>query len=95
MRALNTLPLGITLTALMLSAWPIMPARAQQEATGHDLSRQVFVQRRALCAAEWEKMKRAGSEGSLLWREFAESCMQRTDLNGQTYPQNENASPIR
>lgn len=84
--------------ALAGAAWltlPAMQTHAQTSTPASELSRQEFVERRALCAAEWEKMKRAGNEGSLTWRIFAESCMQRTDLHGQTHPQKENASPIR
>jgi hypothetical protein len=47
-------------------------------------------------------MKRSGTEGSLIWREFSKACMSRVtpakgkvDKAGSAPRTNENASPVR
>ncbi len=79
----------ITLIALLLQA---VPAAAASDAAD-EMTKADMRHRLAACGAEWQKMKRSGAEGTLIWREFSKSCLARTKR--PTTPRNENASPIR
>lgn len=64
------------LSLMLLAA---APAAAQTPAASgaEHLSRVENRRRLAACATEWQKMKRAGTDGSLIWREFSAACLAR------------------
>jgi|LauGreDrversion4_2_1035121.scaffolds.fasta_scaffold46429_2 hypothetical protein len=66
----------LTISALCLVSADL-PARAAEDSASSTVKREETRRARTECAMEWQKMKRAGKTGSLLWREFYPACMKR------------------
>ncbi|MDB5543596.1 MAG: hypothetical protein JWO64_745 [Hyphomicrobiales bacterium] len=87
----------VTAALLMLS-----PACAETPVATDVMTKAQVRERLAACGTEWQQMKRSGTEGSLIWREFSKACMSRVtpakgkaDKAGSAPSTNENASPVR
>ncbi|MDB5640953.1 MAG: hypothetical protein JWN07_270 [Hyphomicrobiales bacterium] len=94
MQTVQTLAIAALLT--------ISPALAETPVATEQMTKAQARERLAACGTQWQQMKRSGSEGSLIWREFSKTCMARaanppanatvrTNAGGR----NENASPAR
>jgi hypothetical protein len=80
-------------TLLMIS-----PACAETPVATDVMTKAQVRERLAACGTEWQRMKRNGTDGSLIWREFSKTCMSRITpaTKSRTAPRtNENASPVR
>ena len=76
----------------------ISPASAETPVATDVLTKAQVRERLAACGTEWQQMKRNGTEGSLIWREFSKLCMARVAparKAGSAPRTNENASPVR
>lgn len=86
-----------TIALLMIS-----PACAETPVATDVMTKAQVRERLAACGTEWQQMKRSGTDGSLIWREFSKACMSRitpavgkSDKANSGPRRNENASPVR
>lgn len=86
-----------TLKPLTIAALLIAPQAMAQTPAPVDLTpRALMRERLAACATQWQQMKRTGTEGDLIWREFSKICLDRQARSqAQTPLKKENASPVR
>jgi hypothetical protein len=79
----------------------ISPSLAETPVATDEMTKAQARERLSACGTEWQKMKRSGSEGSLIWREFSKTCMARKSQDATQSipktkpPRNENASQAR
>jgi hypothetical protein len=60
----------------------ISPCMAETPVATDVMSKAQAREKLAACGAEWQRMKRAGADGSLIWREFSKTCMSRQAPSG-------------
>jgi hypothetical protein len=84
----------IAIAALLM----ISPACAETPVATDVMTKAQVREHLAACGTEWQRMKRNGTDGSMIWREFSKACMSRVtpiDKAGSAPRPNENASPVR
>ncbi len=77
----------------------LSPAMAETPVTTVQMTKAQTRERLSDCATQWQQMKRSGSDGTMIWREFSSMCMARPahapGAPTRNTTRNENASPAR
>jgi hypothetical protein len=61
----------------VLTLLSMAPAHATMPTADDHTTKAQARERLAACGAEWQQMKRNGTEGAQIWREFSATCMAR------------------
>src|SRR3954447_1860451 len=64
-------------TLAVLTLLSIAPAHATMPVADDHMTKAQARERLAACGAEWQQMKRNGTDGAQIWRDFSATCMAR------------------
>jgi hypothetical protein len=64
-------------TLAVLTLLSTAPAHATMPAADDHMTKAQAREHLAACGAEWQQMKRNGTDGAQIWRDFSASCMAR------------------